>query len=137
MSNLNCPQCEGQVLEKEMVSGTPVLVCSRCSGLWLEKGDLNRIAHPIEGDLEYCTHEYTGEKTRSGLNCPRCTDVEMFKVYFIEFTDIEIDFCPECDGLWLNRQSLDRINKEIDALQEIPESWDHKIMVFISKLPFM
>ena len=137
MTNLKCPQCEDMELKKELVSETPDFVCDECAGIWLEKGELNKIAHPIDGDLEYCTHEYSGEKERSGHKCPRCSDVEMYKVSFIEFSDISIDFCSECDGLWLNKASLNRINQEIDELREVPESWDHKIMVFLSKLPFM
>ena len=135
MNKLNCPQCRELELTEEEFSGTPVLVCNMCSGLWMEKGHLNKIAHPIDGDLEYCTHEYSGEKEISSLNCPRCTDKKMLKVAFIEYSDIKVDFCPECEGLWLNEVSMKQINNEIDALAQIPESWDHKIMVFLSKLP--
>jgi len=137
MNNLTCPQCDDQKLTNEEFDGTTVFVCSKCSGLWMEKGHLNEAAHPIEGDLEFCTHEHSGEKELSGLDCPRCEKVEMLKAAFIEYSDIKIDFCPECDGLWLNKQSMKKINSEIDALVQIPESWDHKVMVFLSKLPFL
>ena len=135
MNKLTCPQCCDIELTEEKFNETPVLVCSKCSGIWMEKGHLNKVAHPIDGDLEYCTHEYTGEKELSNLLCPRCNDIVMQKVAFIEYSDIKIDFCPECEGLWLNKDSLQQINDEIDALAEVPESWDHKIMVFLSKLP--
>ena len=58
------------------------------------------------------------------------------KARFIEFTDIALDHCPECGGIWLDKGELDAINAEIDSLTKVPESWDHRIMAFLSKLPF-
>lgn len=136
MKELKCPKCKNQELTSKDVSGTPIDQCEKCGGLWLDKGELNKIAHPIQGDVEFCTHTETGDKKLSGIKCPRCDGLELHQVKFIEFTDIILDHCPQCDGIWLDKKELDAINAEIDSLVKIPESWDHRIMAFLAKLPF-
>lgn len=40
------------------------------------------------------------------MNCPVCKDV---KLVITDRQGIEIDFCPECRGVWLDRGELDKI----------------------------
>jgi len=40
------------------------------------------------------------------VNCPACKDV---KLVISERQGIEIDYCPECRGVWLDRGELDKI----------------------------
>ncbi len=136
MSKLKCPKCENVELFEKQFEGTPVEVCDECGGIWLNKGELNKIAHPISGDIEFCSHETSGKKSPSGLECPVCKGVQLVRANFIEFSDIMLDVCLECHGIWLDKGELEAINTEIDALAKIPESWDHRVMAFISKLPF-
>ena len=136
ISKTFCPQCESQEMREEVIHGLKVHICDKCGGLWLDKGELNGVAHPIEGDLEYCSTDHFAEDRVSDVKCPVCKEEKMVKVNFIHYTDIILDYCKKCHGLWLNRGELDAINAEIDRLHKIPESWDHRIMVFLSKLPF-
>lgn len=136
MNKLKCPVCNDKNLTNRNFEGVPVDVCENCGGLWLNKGELNKIAHPIQGDIEFCSHESSGRKSLTNLLCPRCENEKLQKAKFIEFTDITLNYCPECNGIWLDKDELDAINTEIDSLKEIPESWDHRIMTFLSKLPF-
>jgi uncharacterized protein len=137
MNEIKCPQCSETKLTKRDYKGTPVDICEGCGGLWLDKGELNKVAHPIQGDLEFCSREHADKQSQfTELECPNCPGKKLLKAKFIEFTDITLDHCPKCDGIWLNKGELDAINTEIDSLTELPESWDHRIMAFLSKLPF-
>lgn len=40
------------------------------------------------------------------MNCPVCKDV---KLVISDKQGIEIDYCPECRGVWLDRGELDKI----------------------------
>lgn len=40
------------------------------------------------------------------MNCPRCTTE---KLQMTERAGIEIDYCPTCRGVWLDRGELDKI----------------------------
>ncbi|MFV0423542.1 zf-TFIIB domain-containing protein [Oleidesulfovibrio sp.] len=46
------------------------------------------------------------------MKCPRC-DVPL---HITDRQNIEIDFCPECRGVWLDRGELDKILEK--ALKE-------------------
>lgn len=135
MNNLKCPKCSAQVMSLDNIDGVQIHSCEKCKGIWLNKGELNIVVHPIEGDLEYCSTDNLKEDMISDYACPQCEEL-MSKVNFISYSDIILDYCRKCKGIWLNKGELDAINAEIDQLKHEPESWDHKIMVFLSKLPF-
>ena len=40
------------------------------------------------------------------MNCPSC---ESIKLVMSERQGIEIDYCPQCRGVWLDRGELDKI----------------------------
>ena len=40
------------------------------------------------------------------MKCPRCRDVTLL---LTERERIEIDYCPECRGVWLDRGELDKL----------------------------
>jgi Zn-finger nucleic acid-binding protein len=40
------------------------------------------------------------------MNCPSCKDVALVMT---ERQRIEIDYCPQCRGVWLDRGELDKI----------------------------
>ncbi len=40
------------------------------------------------------------------MKCPVCTGVEL---KIAERQGVEIDYCPECRGIWLDRGELDKI----------------------------
>jgi Zn-finger nucleic acid-binding protein len=40
------------------------------------------------------------------MNCPVCKDV---KLVITDRQGIEIDYCPDCRGVWLDRGELDKI----------------------------
>jgi Zn-finger nucleic acid-binding protein len=136
MSILKCPLCPGSILVKHEVNGTIVDFCESCGGIWLAKGELNKITHPHDGDIEFCSHENKENSVVTNRLCPVCDNKRLIQDNFIEYSDIKIEYCKCCGGIWLDKGELDTINKEIDSLKDIPETFDHKLMVFLSKLPF-
>jgi Zn-finger nucleic acid-binding protein len=40
------------------------------------------------------------------MKCPNCKDVSLVMA---DRSGIEIDYCPECRGVWLDRGELDKI----------------------------
>ena len=45
------------------------------------------------------------------MKCPTCKDVNLT---IAERQGIEIDFCPECRGIWLDRGELDKLIERAD-----------------------
>lgn len=51
------------------------------------------------------------------MKCPSCTDS------VLSMTDrqgIEIDYCPNCRGIWLDRGELDKLLEKTRASEEAP-----------------
>ncbi len=135
-NNLKCPKCGIIELTPNVFEDVKIDSCQKCNGVWLHKGELNKIAHPHEGDLEYCSVDHIAEDRVSDCYCPQCKDVKLKKVNFISYSDIVLEYCSKCEGIWMDRGELDAINSEIDKIHKAPETWAHRIMVFLSKLPF-
>lgn len=53
------------------------------------------------------------------MKCPACTTVSLV---MSERQGIEIDYCPECRGIWLDRGELDKIleRSAADAPRQAP-----------------
>jgi len=50
------------------------------------------------------------------MKCPSCTNVDLS---MSERQGIEIDYCPTCRGVWLDRGELDKV---IERSTKMPES---------------
>jgi Zn-finger nucleic acid-binding protein len=48
----------------------------------------------------------TAHKENSDVKCPVCTTANLVMA---ERQGVEIDYCPECRGVWLDRGELDKI----------------------------
>lgn len=46
------------------------------------------------------------------MKCPLCTDTDLVMT---ERVGIEIDYCPKCRGVWLDRGELDKIIQKSDS----------------------
>lgn len=87
----------------------------------MDRGELNRIADPTVGDLEFSTLDrdpHVHQDQYGPADCPRDAGVEMEKVEFNIETDIILDHCPTCHGFWLDGRELARINEEVRQLNE-------------------
>ena len=65
-SDMRCPACGGQLLEIER-SGVRVDACRQCRGVWLDRGELDRIVERerrvvagVDDDEESFVREMTG-----------------------------------------------------------------------------
>lgn len=53
------------------------------------------------------------------MKCPNCKEINLV---MSERQGVEIDYCPECRGIWLDRGELDKIlEKSKDAFSSRPE----------------
>ena len=117
---MQCPRCQKE-LSRTTAEGVELDRCVTCRGVFLEHGELNRVAEPTAGDLEYSTVH--AESFRHGdsfgpAHCPRCSGSEMKKVEFNVHSGIILDYCEGCRGFWLDGQELERINAEVHEMNE-------------------
>ena len=71
------------------------------------------------------------------MKCPICKDVTLL---MSEKKGIEIDYCPECRGIWLDRGELEKLmEKEESRIEEVEkkskeETKPHKRESFLSEI---
>jgi Zn-finger nucleic acid-binding protein len=115
-----CPRC---AVPTEAIEhhGVRIPSCSRCGGLYLHHGELNKIAAPTQGDLEFSTlhgESFQHEDRFPPIQCPDCGKATMKKVEFNIHTGIVLDYCPLCRGFWLDGTELQRIDEEVRELDQ-------------------
>lgn len=51
------------------------------------------------------------------MKCPVCTDIDLAMT---DRQGIEIDYCPRCRGIWLDRGELDRLIERAERSETAP-----------------
>lgn len=128
-------------LENRTIGTGAVPTCPRCGGMFLDHGELNRVAEPTEGDLEFSTVDLDSFEHADGYGptaCPRDGST-MAKVDFNVDTAIILDYCRQCRGFWLDGEELSQINAEVRRLNEagkdVPDPLLVRIWQFVESLP--
>jgi Zn-finger nucleic acid-binding protein len=123
---MRCPRDPSAELVK-LLGDAEAFTCDRCYGMFFTAGELDRLAEPHQGSLEYSTVDLDRQShaDRYGpASCP-ADGTAMKKVDFNIYTDIILDYCPTCGGFWLDGGELERINSEVRRLEradrEVPD----------------
>lgn len=109
---LGCPKCRGYMLEQDL-RGIQIDLCSRCEGIWLDRGELAVLAETPD-DLP----EADGGVNDTVYRCPRCSSALKERRYSQQY-NLQIDVCAECRGVYLDRGELNRIErfaKDVNAV---------------------
>ncbi len=90
-----------------------------CGGLWFDRFELDKVdeAHEATGeallDVEHdATIDVDHEKRR---NCPKCPNMVMRRFFFSANRQAEVDECPSCAGMWLDKGELASIRTQFDT----------------------
>jgi Zn-finger nucleic acid-binding protein len=86
--------------------------CEDCGSLWLDAGELDKMAFQVDGSIEVCSKDKVENAPGEGKDCPRCDDVTLDKVSFIG-SDLVLDRCANCEGFWLDGGELGLVSKEL------------------------
>jgi uncharacterized protein len=139
---VKCPR-DQQETETRVVEDAEVELCPQCGGMYLDRGELNKVAGETAGDLEFSTIDqdaFQHDDDSGPIHCPKDPDVLMKKVEFVTGTNIILDFCERCLGFWIDGRELVRINNEVERLNDAALEVDDPPLVRLSQffwnLPF-
>jgi Zn-finger nucleic acid-binding protein len=115
---MKCPR-DNSVLESQVYEGdVEVDVCPSCQGMWLDKGELEQIEEIQEHDyseelkripdLIGNAYEMARQKKLAITHCPKCS-VEFSNHEYAYCSQIIIDVCPECEGIWLDKGEIEAL----------------------------
>ena len=116
---MHCPNCKINLRETE-IKGITIRECKKCEGLWLNEEQLRNLKDAIDSDLnwmdfEILKHPEKFKATAVRSDCPSCQSP--MDVLDYDETAVEIDYCRNCAGIWLEKQELERIIQSLE--QEI------------------
>ena len=94
-------------------------LCEDCGSLWLDKGELDKMAFRVQGSIEYCSTKKTADTDENLKSCPRCERKDLDKVRFIGCGDVVLDHCSNCGGFWLDGGELNLINRELEDIMPV------------------
>ncbi len=104
-----CPVCGIDMLTEEIKLKGPSIVidhCPACGGIWLDKGELNRM---LRSRVPERLINGRGGLAKWGKQvCPRCQG--KMEIKFI--MDIELDECTKCKGIWLDHGELEALEEK-------------------------
>ncbi len=129
---MNCPR-DGGNLELKAFDQASIATCPVCGGMFLEHGQLNKIAGTTSGDVEFSSVELDSlqhEDEYGPIVCPS-DGAPMGKVDFVESTII-LDYCTSCRGFWMDGKELERVHEEVKRLNEAEHEVPDPLLVRIS-----
>ena len=113
VASLNCPQCHHHLLKPIRSENVELDACVHCEGLWFDRNDLDKVIHNYDPKYhrECPIIETLGQKVgESQKHCPHCKDsrgsLETYR--FEKDSDLKIDICHSCHGIWLDKGELDQ-----------------------------
>lgn len=102
---LSCPACT-HLLDEKFYGAVTAQVCTiGCGGIWLSPQDVQSMTKTprIVDRMLAATGSVTPLKHNGQRQCPSChTDLEAWNVKGAG-SEVEIDICPRCQGLWLDQ----------------------------------
>jgi len=125
---MRCPHCDQPTLGEQQARQTIVIdVCSRCQGVWLDRGVIYEFSENPEA-LESALSQGLRGRTTTEHRCPRCeTMLERGK---LPDREAEVEECPSCGGLWMSASELERAiggSAALEIEQPIPAGHDEPV----------
>ena len=120
---MQCPRCATELQERNLGGFKPVVVdyCPGCQGMWLDKGELNRLDDSVWVNIEEDVEFLPPDKEHGHVTCPNCGTV-CEPLSPKDISGCIIDRCPSCEGFWLDKDELDELrdvvtNIHLDILE--------------------
>jgi membrane associated rhomboid family serine protease/Zn-finger nucleic acid-binding protein len=142
MASLYCSHCHHHLLEPIHYEDIEIDACMHCGGLWFDSNELDQVVHAYDPNYH---HKEPIVKTlgqrigTSSKKCPHCKEL-LITHQFEPRSDLKIDICESCHGIWLDKGELDqaKISHEIHEAEEIIKketTWADWVFQFFLQLP--
>ena len=119
---MRCLNCGTEMMNNQVSTKNDLIsyeMCEKCGSLWLDEGQLDKMAFQVEGSIEYCSQDSFEEPEKQMRKCPRCDNSNLYRVRFLNSTDIILNHCKDCGGFWLDGGELDLIDKELAKIMPV------------------
>jgi Zn-finger nucleic acid-binding protein len=141
---MDCPHCKAQGedggpyrgasarhLRRESLkavsheAGVEIDRCDTCGGVWLDDGEMRKVEMAARarvaagGDAALAallqrTYARARREERAPISCPRCNE-ELFEREWGFRSQVMVDVCIECQGVWLDADELEQLEEFFSA----------------------
>lgn len=103
---MKCPDCDAELVQKKR-DRVDMEICPSCQGMWINRQELAQLEDEAFdfGDDEKGSLMLGSETTTR--KCPECG--KLMKRFQYRLYDLELDFCEEQHGYWLDADEDKRI----------------------------
>lgn len=120
-----CPNCKKDILEKVNITGVEIDYCSQCHGIWFDEDELRQIKDIKDKNINWLDIDLWKDIkkfdiSRSGKLCPVCR-MPFYEVRYGK-SDIVVDLCGVCKGIWLDEGEMKAI------IKYLKEEGDYEVM---------
>jgi uncharacterized protein len=119
---MKCLNCGTEMMDNEVTTKSGSIsydACDKCGSLWLDAGELDKMAFQVEGSIEYCSQEPVEDPKAPVRKCPRCEDFNLDEVRFLNSSDIILHHCKNCGGFWLDGGELKLIDEDLAKIMPV------------------
>ncbi len=114
---MNCPDCFHE-LKEESLKGIQIQECRACQGKWFKRDQLKLAKDRQDDTLRWLDFDPFGKDAEdlsvpsTGKICPECSGAMLSLTY--SDSQIVIDKCPSCEGVWLTHGELVKIIRYLE-----------------------
>ncbi|NOQ22375.1 MAG: hypothetical protein GQ565_06975 [Candidatus Aegiribacteria sp.] len=113
---MRCPKCNADLKASELF-GVRIDRCPSCMGCWFDRNELRKARNQADSDLAWMEINLWKETDgfhvrRESVGCPSCGE-KMASVGYAD-TGVQIDYCSECGGIWLDNGEFVQIIKALE-----------------------
>jgi len=135
---MQCPRTGTELTEIEL-SGVKIDISEACGGVWFDNFELQKfdnVEKAAGAELVELLSRYTNKEIdlEPRLQSPRHPEVTMLRQYYSPAQRIEIDLCPQSNGVWLDPGELAHIRllypSEDDRREATQQFFDEVMPIF-------
>lgn len=123
---MKCPNCDDQELTQKINLGSvEVDVCSLCGGMWFEEDGLRKAKYENDESIRWFDFDlWKDPKMFAGTGSDRMCPIDGASLHKLNYGDsnIEIEACKECNGIWLDKNEFEKI------MEYVKEQADYEIL---------
>ncbi len=109
---MNCPR-DNEELKTHHCGGVDMMACPKCGGIWIQREDFEEALETNSLPIFDGHADKLHPNRHDPVECPLDHDHQMLQQ---EFLGIQIDTCPEHEGIWLDGGELARMQPKVQEL---------------------
>ena len=115
---MDCPKCKTKMAEFQDGSRVILDFCGKgCHGIWFDKSELLDYTSHTQNLLPF--EQLKGKAQKTEMKCPRCPDETLLEVKPFQNSELLIDFCSSCHGVFLDSKELGAFRKIASSVESL------------------